>query len=267
MVRQRLIDDMNTSGTPDEQIAALVSDFQHVPHDFFREEELHARFYSRGQKAFPKYSTHDGHEVSVFRYRYDTIWRYRRGDRFAQRYRTTGTTDTFDFVILRRHFIQRSQHLGVLNRDESRRASLRCPHQEEPFYTCGPVQNAIELKMASLQYAAEVTEGDLNRLEDRMLLSTRKVAMERIQQAYVLGFSQGPAPDLARAHSMVASCLQQHQTLYPDGRLLVLVATPTQTVLGGDWPEDVEFPNVVVRSGWPTAASAGDEHQDEEPEA
>jgi len=263
MVRQRLIQDMNTSGTPDEQIGALVSDFQHVPHNFFREEELHARFYSRGHATFPKYSTYDGQEVSTFRYRYDTIWRYRRGDRFAQRYRRAGTTDSFDFVILRRYFIQRSQHIAVLNRDESRRASLRCPHQEEPFYTCGPIQYAIELKMAPLRYDPEVTEGDLNRLEDRMLLSTRKVAMERIKQAYLLGFSPGPAPDLPRAHCMVASCLQQHQSLYPDGQPRVLVATPTQTVLGGDWPEDVEFPNVVARDGWPTEARAEDANAEE----
>ncbi len=87
MARAGLIRDMQTPGTPDEQIAALVEDFQQNPRDFFREEELHARFLSRCREAFPRYPTWERHEVATVRHHYDTIWRYKRGDRFAQRYR------------------------------------------------------------------------------------------------------------------------------------------------------------------------------------
>ena len=56
---------------------------------------------------------------------------------------------------------------------------------------------------------------------------------------------------------MVASCLQLYKARYPNGSLCVLVATPEQTVLGGDWPEEIEFPNVVVQKGWPVSNEEG----------
>ena len=38
---------------PEQQIAALVRDFQNTPHDFFCEHELHAHFYRLGRDRMP----------------------------------------------------------------------------------------------------------------------------------------------------------------------------------------------------------------------
>ncbi len=157
-------------GRPDEQIAVLVRDFQEAPHDFFCEQELHAHFYRLGYDAYPtKYPTTDGNSVTAFRHQYETIWRYSSGDRFAQRRRGSGSTATFDFAILQPYFIEHSDYLTAMNKDEQRRAKVRLPQQIETFYGNSPVQVAIEVKMAVFRNALEVTEGDVNRLEDRML--------------------------------------------------------------------------------------------------
>ena len=243
-----------TPGRPDEQIAALVRDFQEAPHDFSCEQELHAHFYSLGRNAYPtKYPTTDRNHVTAFRYQYATIWRYTSGDRFTQRQHNSGSTATFDFAVLQKHFIENSDYLTVMNKDEQRRAKIRPPQKLETYYGWSPVQAAIEIKMAAFLKAMEVTEGDINRLEDRMLTACRKLAQERIRQSYVVGISHGPLPDLPRAQAMIATCLQLHRARYPDGSLSVLVATPTQTILGGDWAEDVEFPKVASQGGWPVS--------------
>ncbi len=247
-----LLDQPHTPGRPDEQIAALLRDFQKAPQDFFCQQELHAHFYSLGRHALStRYPTTDGIPVNAFHCQYETIWRYASGDRFATRNRDHGSTAMFDFAVLQKYFIEHSDYLTAMNKDEQRRAKVRLPQQIETFYGFSPVQAAIEIKMAAFRNALEVTEGDINRLEDRMLTACCKLAQERIRQAYVVGLSHGPLPDLPRAQATVATCLQLHQARYPERHISVLVATPTQTVLGGDWPEDVEFPNVASQGGWP----------------
>ena len=253
MVRPGTVSPPDTPGSPDKQIVALVRDFQQAPYDCIDEKELHAKFFSLCRDAFPKYYTQDGQKVAAFRYQYETVWRYRQGDRFAQRHRNVGTTATFDFAILPGGFIRMFDYLTVANKDEQRRARLRCPPESEFLYTAWAVQCAIELKMASVHNALEATEGDVNRLEDRMLTACCKVAQEKVKQAYVVGLSRGPLPDLPRAHSMVASCRQLYQARYPDGNVCLVLATPKHTVLGGNWPEGIEFPNVAVLDGQPVS--------------
>ena len=255
MVRPGAVQPPYTPGSPDKQIVALVRDFQQSPLECLHEKELHAKFFSLCRDAFAEYYTQDGQKVGAFRYQYETIWRYKQGDRFAQRHRNVGTTATFDFAILRGGFIQLSPYLTAANKDEQRRARLRCPPESEVIFTSFAVQCAVELKMASVHNALEATEGDVNRLEDRMLTACCKLAQEKVEQAYIVGLSRGPLPDLARAHSMVASCLQLHQARFPDGSVWLVVATPEQTVLGGGWPEGIEFPNVAVLDGRPVSSA------------
>ena len=252
MVRPGAIHPKETPGSPDEPIVALVRDFQRSPLACHHEKELHAYFYSLCREAFTSvYASRDQQRVSAFHYQYETIWRYRRDDRFSQRYRNVGTTATFDFAVLRGGIIQRLPFLTVVNKTELARAELRCPPEIESRYTSAIVQCAIELKMVDVHDALETTEADVNRLEDRMLAACCKLAQERVKRVYILGLSRGPLPDLPRAQSMVANCLQLYQARYPDGKrkLCVLVATPEHTVLGGDWPQGLEFPNVAGLEG------------------
>ncbi len=247
----RLTKTADTFTRPDEPIAALVRDFQMTPFDYFCEQELHAHFFGQCRNAFPEHRTHEGIYLKAFHCQYETIWRYTGGDRFAQRQRNSGSTATFDFAVLQPYFIEHSDYLTAMNKDEQRRTQVRLPQQIETYYGWSPVQAAIEIKMAAFRNALEITEGDVNRLEGRMLTACCKLAQERIRQAYIVVLSHGPLPDLPRAQAMVATCLQLHEARYPGEHLRVLVATPTQTILGGDWPEDVEFPNVASQGGWP----------------
>jgi hypothetical protein len=243
----------STPGSPDEPIAALVRDFQQRPLECLHEPELHAKFYLTCRSQFPNCSTQDQQVVAAFRYQYETIWRYRQGDRFSQRYRNVGTTAIFDFVVLRGSHVHQFPFLTVVNKIEKERNKLRGPPGLESRYTSGIIQCVIELKMVNVQDALETTEADANRLEDRMLASCCKLGQERPKRAYVVGLSRGPLPDLSRARSMVANCLQLYKSRYPGGSLCVLVATPEQTILGGDWPQELEFPNVAVLDDLPVS--------------
>jgi hypothetical protein len=140
-----------------------------------------------------------------------------------------------------------------VNKIEKERKKLRCPLGLESRYTSGLIQCVIELKMVNVQDALETTEADANRLEDRMLASCCKLGQEKPKRAYVVGLSRGPLPDLSRARSMVANCLQLYKSRYAGGSLCVLVATPEHTVLGGDWPQELEFPNVAVLDDLPVS--------------
>jgi hypothetical protein len=249
----QLLKQADTPASPDERIAALVRDFQLTPLDFFCEPDLHAHFFGQCRNAFPEHRTHEGIYLKTFHCQYETFWRYPSGDRFAERRVDCGSTATFDFVVLRKEFIERSDYLIAINKNELQRKMVRRQPGAEAFDAYAPVQFAIEIKMATFRSAKEVTEGDINRLEDRMLTACRKLAQERVRQSYVVGISHGPLPDMPRAHAMVATCLQLHRARYPDGILSVLVATPTQTILGGDWAEDIEFPKVASQGGWPVS--------------
>jgi len=246
MVRPGAVVPAETRGNPDEPIIALIHDFQQFPLECLHERELHAKFYSMCRSAFPAIcTTLDKVKVAAFHCQYETIWRYRQGDRFSQRYRGVGNTATFDFAVLRIGNIRLLPFLTVVNKTEEGRARLRCSPKEEFLYSSRLIQCAIELKMADVHSVLETTEADVNRLEDRMLSSCCKVAQERVRKAYILGLSRGPLPDLPRAQSMIDNCLQLYQSRYPKGSLCVLVATPEHTVPGGDWPEGLEFPNVA----------------------
>ena len=239
---------------PDEQIAALVRDFQEASHDFLCEKELHAHFHRLGRDAYPKkYQTLDEQAMSPFRHDYETLWRYHSGDRFADRHRNSGSTATFDFALLQPYFIEHADYLTVGNKNEQQREMIRSLRPIPIYLGCSPIQAAIEIKMAARRNAHDVTAGDANRLEDRMLAACCKLAQERVGHAYVVGISHGLMPDLRRAQATVTTCLRLLQARYPDAHMCVLVATPTQTVLGGDWAEEVEWPNVVARGGWPVA--------------
>ena len=240
-----------TPGNPEAQIAEIVRIFQETPYDFFSEPELHARFYSLCRDKFPTFKTSDGKSVAAFRCQYETVWRYQRGDRFSDRYHDRGTVSTFDFVVLRRGFILYSTYLTVLNKTEPLRTEFRTPPGKDQFYTSLPTQQAIELKLAHVQDKLEISEGQINRLEDRLLAACCKLAQERVPHAYIIGLSQGPQPDWPRANSMVDACLRLYKARYPDGEISVCVATPEQTLLGGDWLEEVEFPKVTIAKGWP----------------
>jgi hypothetical protein len=242
------------SGEPgqlDQQIAALVTDFQQTPGTFFCEEELQAEFYSRCRGEFPAYPTFDQQQVATFRYKYRTSLRYRSGDRFAEGHASKGSFTAFDFVLLRRESVSCAPYITIAN-NEARRlypsGTLLVPSEAQ-----WAVQAAIELKLVAFQEDRTTSEAAVNRLEDRMLTACCKFAQERVGSGFIVGLSFGPLPDLARAQGIVSSCLQLYQSRRPESSLSVLVATPSQTVVGGDWHERAAFANVVASGGWPTA--------------
>lgn len=235
----------------EDQIVTLVRDYQSSWQDFFCEAELHAHFYHQCRAAFPRYRNKDGIETTSIHHRYETFWRYVDGDRFAKRHQSLGDYATFDFVFLRDVFIQTSSLRGLTNRYEPAKALARNYPGTDMQTRDIAIVCAIEIKLASPGEDGEVDRYDINRLEDRMLDAVRKIAAERIQRAFIVGLSQGPPPDLSRAQAIVAMCMQLHSARYPEGNLSVAVATPQQTVLGGEWSEEADFPRVVAQRGWP----------------
>lgn len=262
MPRRDVRDITKTSASPDAQIVALVQSFQQDPYNFFNEQDLHGKFFSLCHDTFPKCGTRDRHQVSAFRHAYPTFWRYRQGDHYARGHLTGGSAGTFDFVVLRYGMVVQRTLVDVMNHDEQQRHSLvhppkdliKLPHRDpiilSPWnHASAMVQCAVELKMAQLRDKLAVTDGDVNRLEDAMLESCRKLALERIDDAFVLGFSHGPLPDLDRARSIIFNCLSLHGSRFPKGRLRVAIVLPTQTVPSGNWSDEYPLPNALVPAG------------------
>ena len=157
-------------------------------------------------------------------------------------------------MVLGQRFIGRSNYLAVASHNKQCREERPLSPEHEAYYDSFPssvVQCAIEVKMASLRDSLEISAPQVNQLEDSMLAACCKLAQEHIPNAYILGLSHGPLPDPSRAYQMVAGCLQLYSARYPAGCLRVAVATPTQTVLGGDWLEETEFPNLAFARGYP----------------
>jgi len=234
---------------------AATDSFQEAPLDCFCPAELHASFYLGCRDAFPIYRTRDGYPVAAFRAQYLTVWRYQDGERYAQRYRSRGKPGTLDFVVLREEFIVRSDLVTVLNGAEHHRNELRPSTAQQSSCSSWPVQCAVELKMAQFRDELAIDEGEANRLEIAMMDASCKLAQERVEKAYVVGISPGLIPDLPKASGIVSLCLQMFESRNRRGHLGVVLATAGGTVVGGDWSEELEFPNVAISGGWPVVSS------------
>lgn len=94
---------------------------------FFHERELHATFFGLCRHQFQVEETSDAHQIQVFRYEYESVWKYARHDPhpYTERLTDRGTTACLDFAVLRAQFVQNHDLLTVINKDEARRHQLR----------------------------------------------------------------------------------------------------------------------------------------------
>jgi hypothetical protein len=211
----------------EEKIHILIEQFRVKSHDFFHEKDLHATFFALCRDAFgnakPKGSENS---LRLFRHEYDTVWRYRRANGYNDRSETVGTSACLDFALLDAAFVSTQDHHTVMNKNERNRQQLRCSYRNTIDDRSPAVLIGIEFKMAIARSASRVQGGGVRALAEGMLADCRKLAMERIPCAYVLGFSHGPRPSENEAAQIAAACEREYLCHYSAGRIRVLVATP-----------------------------------------
>jgi hypothetical protein len=232
-------------------IAKLVREFQTNPVHFFHERELHAKFFGKCRHEFGTATTADGFAVPLFRYEYDSIWKYARHDPelFAHRLSDRGTTACLDFVLLRTDFVTGHRLLDVINKCEPRRRRFRDAVVWDIDNTSAAYEVGIEFKMAYRRCAESILQGQVNALSAGMRLDARKLAVERVRIGYVLGFSHGPLPDNQSAVNVVHNTLQEYTARRENGvptQLRVLLAKPGRTVLSQGWIDPADFVEHLV---------------------
>ena len=147
-----------------------------------------------------------------------------------------------------------SNYLGVMN-DVGRQEREQCSTVGQAaaparFHPYG-VQCGIELKLAAVRQSMAVSGFEVERFENSLLAACCKLAKECVDHAYVIGLSHGPQPDAMRAYTIIGACMQLYASRRCRGPIYFALATPTHTVLAGDWSEEIEFPNVVFAGGYP----------------
>ena len=225
---------------------------QENPYEFFCEPELHAKFYSLCRDKFPTFDTPDGKRVAAFRSQYDTVWRYQAGDRFAER--PPGTA-ALSRPRLRGTPPKLHQSFVLPNGPGTRMSdfgwSTRLQPEQEPRYKSEPVQAGHRAEASGhVQNLLEVSEGQVNRLEDRLLASCCKLAQERVGHAYIIGLSHGPLPDTRGpvAWSSVACRRTRPATL--QGRSPSVWRHPANASWAETGARNVEFPKVTESEDW-----------------
>ena len=212
-------------------IRELVKIFQANPKNIFHEKQLHSIFYYICHGQFGSVLTQDNYgPVELFRQEYNSIYRYSRHDAppFSKRY-VDGTptisgriphSAEFDFVILNKKFVASHELLTVINKDEVRRRHLRTEKQTQA------IDIGIEFKMAHIRSSLNVNPGEINILIRGMLEDARKLALERIPEAFLVGLSHGPLPDEEEAQNIVTICQEEYGHYNDIDNLRVAIATP-----------------------------------------
>ena len=202
----------------------LIKDFRTKGHQFFSERELHGRFFELARNALGTCKTADGHAIHRLRAEYNSVFRYRRADGYQQRYVSEGMPLSFDFAVLHEHFVTRNDLLTVINKDETRRQSLRAlmgqPHLANPAMAA-----AVEFKMAHRSSSVDVGDGKINKLRQEMIIDARKLAQEQIRFSYLVGFAHGTSLTKRAMESIAHDCATAFGQIWPNGRLCVVLAT------------------------------------------
>lgn len=221
----------DTLSALEARMRQLADAFTASPTDFFHEKELHTAFFPMCRVAFGEEAPRGAKTpVQLFRHEYDTLWRYRRSDGFANRYETEGTTACLDFALLDRGFVAGHDLYTVMNKSEPLRKRLRAAAGPSPALVVG-----VEFKMAIARSTAGVGVSGVTGLQEGMLADCRKLAWERIPIAYVLGFSHGPRPDSAEAERVAEACITEFRQYNPQGDPRILVVTPELRLQRGSW--------------------------------
>lgn len=135
--------------TLEKQISVLVTRYQASPFAYFSEWELHAEFFGLCRQLFGAAKPlGDDFELTLFRYEYNTTWRYSRREgpgAFSTRSHNRGKAGSLDFVILRREFVEKNSLCCVVNKHEPLRKALR-----RQGWPSTALSVAIEFKMAHI---------------------------------------------------------------------------------------------------------------------
>ena len=231
--------------TLERKMALLIQQFAEDPYQLFHENEVHAVFFGLTREPVGA-ATPRNHQrpVHLLRHEYDTIWRYSNQEGFRTRFADQGTTACLDFAVLKEEFITANDLLTVINKDENRRKALRRQATGQDCIDSPAIHAGVEFKMLHVRTAIEVM-GDEGFVKE-MHRDSRKLGLEGIAHAYVLGLSHGPWPEQRYAATIASECRQCYQTYKLDGSIRVLVATPAQTTLLGNWTDSNLFPNPHV---------------------
>jgi hypothetical protein len=244
----------------DTAIVSLVRIFRSAPHDSFHEKELHSVFFSLARQFFQNAQTTDGFQVSLLRQEFETIWLYQKKNTtspFSFRYPEQGqgvraTTGCFDFALLQKTFVEQHDLITVINKHEPSRRHLRPPPgQLWANNQCSvALDSAVEFKMAHRRPQLDISQAQINDLQDGMVLDCRKLGRERVPAAYVLGFSHGPRPNRQDASIILRACNNEFASSCdgPNGRcsLRVVLATPAETFLPANWQDPGTVPGAIV---------------------
>lgn len=236
----------------EDAIATLARQFQESPKQFFHERELHATFFGLCRHRLPIVATKDAHQIQVFRYEYESIWKYKRSAPapYTEPLEDRGTTACLDFVVLREQFVRDHNLLMVINKDETLRSELRKKLWADDG-SSRVIEVGIEFKMAHRSKNFDIKIGQINSLHNGMLLDSRKLAVERVSNGYLLGFSHGSAPDKDTAAKIIQEVIREHSKVRSDQlnvrsdplavKLNVLLATPDKTYLSAGWRDPGAF--------------------------
>lgn len=224
----------------ESRIAELVQRFQADPLHYFSERELHGEFFGlcRGEFGMAR-PLGEKRDVPLFRHEYNTLWRHRRdkrGTSFETRSSTDGVAGSLDFAILNAEFVRANDLLTVINKHEPRRASRR-------NMAPNALDHAIEFKMAHIREAEIVSQRALKDLHTGVMEDCRKLAHEEPRQAFMLAFSHPNGPEPNDATFTLRQGLAEFARLWQHGSLAILLATPTDTYVSGNWRDASGFPN------------------------
>jgi hypothetical protein len=145
-------------------------------------------------------------------------------------------TGSLDFAILNAEFVRTTNLLTVINKHEPHRVPRR-------GMASNALDHAIEFKMAHIRETKIVSQRALKDLRTGVMEDCRKLAHEEPRQAYMLAFSHpnGPAPE--DAAFMLRQGLAEFARIGQRGSLAILLATPTDTYVSGNWMNASGFPN------------------------
>lgn len=206
------------------KIRELIDEFHKGPNNFFHEREIHSFFFNLCRNEFGEAKPKkNGTAVDLFRQEYNTIWRYKRSDKvsFAKRYTDEGRTGVIDFVILNKGFVENHDLLTVINKDESRRNTIRSGNMTNPAINVG-----IEFKMSHLTKTLSIGKAAINKLKIGLREDCRKLAQELIPNVYIIAFSHGKLPEQEEVNDIAYECKQEYANYNPKGNISMFFITP-----------------------------------------